>query len=98
MNNITAMAFNTVKDLNRNADQDTFNYFAVCNGNRSDFIGSKEPNYLMGPTLYDTDTINKPGKKNTVTRIGDDCTINPSDECFFLMRILSSALMNPTRH
>jgi len=83
MNNITALAFNTVGNSGRNADQDTFNYFAVCNDNRNDYVGSKEPNYFMGPTLYDTDTVNKPGRKNTVNRAGDDCS-DPSDQCFFL--------------
>jgi len=84
MNNITALAFNTVKGTSRNADQDTFNYFAVCNDNINDYAGTKEPNYFMGPTLYDSDTVNKPGQKNTVNRIGEDCALNPADECFFL--------------
>lgn len=83
MNNITALAFNTVKDSGRNPTQDTFNYFAVCNDNRNDYVGNKEPNMFMGPTLYDSDTVNKPGKKNTVNRIGEDCS-DPSDQCFFL--------------
>jgi sugar lactone lactonase YvrE len=83
MNNITALAFNTVKDSGRNPNQDTFNYFAVCNDNRNDYVGSKEPNMFMGPTLYDTDTVHKPGKKNTVNRIGEDCS-DPADQCFFL--------------
>ena len=83
MNNITALAFNTVKDSGRNVNQDTFNYFAVCNDNLNDYVGSKNPNLFMGPTLYDTDTVNKIGKKNTVNRIGEDCS-DPADQCFFL--------------
>lgn len=83
MNNITALAFNTVKDSNRNINQDTFNYFAVCNDNSNDYVGSKNPNLFMGPTLYDTDTVNKAGRKNTVNRMGDDCS-DPADQCFFL--------------
>eukprot|EP00579_Thalassiosira_antarctica_P010657 CAMPEP_0201910854 /NCGR_PEP_ID=MMETSP0903-20130614/2060_1 /ASSEMBLY_ACC=CAM_ASM_000552 /TAXON_ID=420261 /ORGANISM="Thalassiosira antarctica, Strain CCMP982" /LENGTH=1038 /DNA_ID=CAMNT_0048445531 /DNA_START=117 /DNA_END=3233 /DNA_ORIENTATION=- len=83
MNNITALAFNTVNSSPRNADQDTFNYFALCNDNINDYVGSKEPNYFMGPTLYDTNTVNNPGKKNTVNRAGDDCS-DPADQCFFL--------------
>merc|ERR1719401_244702 len=83
MNNVTALAFNSVGDAPRNADQDTFNYFAVCNDNLNDYVGTKEPNYFMGPTLYDTDTTGKPGRKNTVTRAGADCG-DPADQCFFL--------------
>ena len=83
MNNITALAFNTVKESGRKKGQDTFNYFAVCNDNRNDYVGSKNPNMFMGPTLYDTDTVNKSGKKNTVNRIGEDCS-DPADQCFFL--------------
>ncbi|KAL7541023.1 hypothetical protein ACHAXR_010569 [Thalassiosira sp. AJA248-18] len=84
MNNITALAFNTVDNSPRNADQDTFNYFALCNDNINDYVGSKEPNYFMGPTLYDTDTVNKAGRKNTVNRLGEDCSNLPADQCFFL--------------
>eukprot|EP00581_Thalassiosira_minuscula_P001325 CAMPEP_0183743662 /NCGR_PEP_ID=MMETSP0737-20130205/65330_1 /TAXON_ID=385413 /ORGANISM="Thalassiosira miniscula, Strain CCMP1093" /LENGTH=1037 /DNA_ID=CAMNT_0025979285 /DNA_START=500 /DNA_END=3613 /DNA_ORIENTATION=- len=84
MNNITALSFNTVKDSNRNPNQDSFNYFAVCNDNLNDYIGAKEPNYFMGPTLYDTDVVNKPGRKNTVNRMGEDCANRPFDQCFFL--------------
>ena len=48
MNNITALAFNTVKDVpTRSVDQDTFNYFAVCNDNLNDYVGTKEPNYFI---------------------------------------------------
>ena len=83
MNNVTALAFNAVGDAPRDPDQDTFNYFAVCNDNLNDYVGSKEPNYFMGPTLYDTNTVQKPGRKNTVTRAGEDCA-DPADECFFL--------------
>jgi len=86
MNNVTALSFNTVKGSGRNVDQDTFNYFAVCNDNLNDYLGSKEPNYFMGPTLYDTDTTspNKAGKKNTVNRLGEDCSGDSADQCFFL--------------
>lgn len=83
MNNITALAFNTVGDSGRNPYQDTFNYFALCNDNLNDYVGNKNPNMFMGPTLYDTDTVNKPGRKNTVNRIGEDCS-DPADQCFFL--------------
>mmetsp|Transcript_16219 Transcript_16219/g.35289 ORF Transcript_16219/g.35289 Transcript_16219/m.35289 type:complete len:821 (+) Transcript_16219:836-3298(+) len=83
MNNITALAFNSVRNSGRNPDQDSFNYFAVCNDNLNDYAGSKNPNLFMGPTLYDTDTVNKKGRKNTVNRIGEDCS-DPADECFFL--------------
>ena len=86
MNNVTALSFNTVKDSGRNIDQDSFNYFAVCNDNLNDYIGSKNPNFFMGPTLYDTDTTspNKIGKKNTVNRLGEDCSGDSADQCFFL--------------
>mmetsp|Transcript_19161 Transcript_19161/g.39660 ORF Transcript_19161/g.39660 Transcript_19161/m.39660 type:complete len:649 (+) Transcript_19161:206-2152(+) len=83
MNNVTALAFNEVKSSNRLEAQDTFNFFAVCNDNLNDYIGAKEPNFFMGPTLYDTDVVNKRGKMNTVNRHGADCS-DPADQCFFL--------------
>ena len=86
MNNVTSLSFNGVKQSGRNKDQDTVNYFAVCNDNLNDYVGSKEPNFFMGPTLYDTDTTspNKVGKKNTVNRLGEDCSGDSGDQCFFL--------------
>lgn len=39
--------------------------------------------FSQGPTLYDSDVANKPGRKNTVNRFGEDCS-SPADECFFL--------------
>ena len=84
MNNVTALAFNSVGGSLRRADQDTFNYVAVCNDNLNNYVGTKEPNYFMGPTFYDTDTVNKVGKLNTVNRIGEDCGDRPYDQCFFL--------------
>jgi hypothetical protein len=86
MNNVTALSFNTVKESGRNIVQDTVNYFAVCNDNLNDYVGTKEPNYFMGPTLYDTDTTSphKAGKKNTVNRLGEDCSGDSADQCFFL--------------
>ena len=95
MNNITALAFNTVDNAQRNANQDTFNYFALCNDNLNDYVGRKEVNYFMGPTLYDTDTVsvNKVGKKNTVTRAGEDCGRNLEEECYFLHADMVSQLL-----
>eukprot|EP00986_Skeletonema_menzelii_P002371 scaffold647_cov150-Skeletonema_menzelii.AAC.18 len=86
MNNVTALSFNTVKGSGRNIDQDTVNYFAVCNDNLNDYLGYKESNNFMGPTLYDTDTTSphKVGKKNTVNRLGEDCSGDSGDQCFFL--------------
>ena len=61
---------------------DTFNYFAIYNDNINDYIGSKEPNYFMGP-FYDIDTVNKADKKNTNNQAGEDYS-DPTDQCFFL--------------
>jgi hypothetical protein len=90
MNNITALAFNTMKSTKRLPDQDTYGYFAICNDNLNNYVGTKESNYFMGPTLYDSDVVNKGmlnatrGGKNTVNRMGDSCGDKPYDECFFL--------------
>lgn len=54
MINATALAFNMVGNSGRSPDRDTFNYFAVCNDNLNTYLGSKEPNYFMGPTFYDS--------------------------------------------
>jgi hypothetical protein len=90
MNNMTALAFNTMKSKKRLPDQDTFGYFAICNDNLNNYVGTKQPNYFMGPTLYDSDVVNKGmlnatrGGKNTVNRMGEGCGDKPYDECFFL--------------
>jgi len=54
MINATALAFNMVADSGRSPDRDTFNYWAVCNDNKNTYLGLKEPNFFMGPTLYDS--------------------------------------------
>lgn len=90
MNNMTAFAFNMKKSEKRLPDQDTFGYFAICNDNINNYVGTKQPNYFMGPTLYDSDVVNKGmlnatrGGKNTVNRMGEGCGDKPYDECFFL--------------
>lgn len=78
MINATALAFNMVSDSNRAADRDSFNYFAVCNANANTYVGTKEANYFMGPTLYDT----KPQNRNVVNRLGEEC--GEEEPCFFL--------------
>jgi len=90
MNNMTAIAFNMKRSEKRLPDQDTFGYFAICNDNINNYMGTKQPNYFMGPTLYDSDVVNKGmlnatrGGKNTVNRMGEGCGNKPYDECFFL--------------
>ena len=78
MINATALSFNTVQDSNRNPDRDSFNYFAVCNENTNTYLQTKEPNYFMGPTLYNS----HPQNSNTVNRMGQPC--NDYEQCFFL--------------
>lgn len=100
MNNLTALAFNSKISETRLPDQDTFNYFAICNDNINNYVGTKRPNYFMGPTFYDTDVVNKVGRKNTVNRLGEDCGDKPYDECFFCMLTCYTrhlpALVSPT--
>jgi len=76
--NATALSFNSVSDSGRNPDRDSFNYWAVCNDNMNTYLDRKEPNYFMGPTLYNS----FPGDFNTVNRLGGSCS--ESDQCFFL--------------
>jgi len=78
MINATALSFNSVGDSGRNQDRDSFNYWAVCNDNLNTYLGTKEPNYFMGPTLYDSN----PSGLNTVDRMGEPCS--KSEQCFFL--------------
>lgn len=47
MNNVTALSFNTVKDSQRQVDQDSLNYFAVCNDNLNDYVGTKVRRVLV---------------------------------------------------
>ena len=74
----TALSFNSVSDSNRTSDKDSFNYWAVCNDNANNYLGTKEPNYFMGPTLYNSN----PDNRNTVNRLGQQCS--KEEECFFL--------------
>ena len=87
MINGTAISFNSVSDSGRTPDRDTFNYWAICNDNSNTYAGTKEPNFFMGPTLYDSSPLNR----NLVTRLGEACdsgngtTTTTSDEpCYFL--------------
>jgi len=85
--NGTAISFNSVADSGRTPDRDTFNYWAVCNDNTNTYIDTKEPNYFMGPTLYDSSPLNR----NLVTRLGEQCDTPSSsssttkdEPCYFL--------------
>jgi len=78
MINSTALSFNSVDNSGRNPDRDSFNYFAVCNDNLNTYLDTKEANYFMGPTLYNS----FPGNNNTVNRLGKPC--EPHEPCYFL--------------
>ena len=83
MINGTAISFNSVSNSGRTSDRDTFNYWAICNDNSNTYAGTKEPNYFMGPTLYDSN----PNNRNLVNRLGEQCDIgsNTNEEpCYFL--------------
>ena len=78
MINGTSLAFNHMKDSGRTPDRDGYNYWAICNDNANTYLGTKEPNFFMGPTLYNSD----PNERNTVNRLGDSC--NEGEPCYFL--------------
>eukprot|EP00587_Corethron_hystrix_P001076 CAMPEP_0113313180 /NCGR_PEP_ID=MMETSP0010_2-20120614/9704_1 /TAXON_ID=216773 ORGANISM="Corethron hystrix, Strain 308" /NCGR_SAMPLE_ID=MMETSP0010_2 /ASSEMBLY_ACC=CAM_ASM_000155 /LENGTH=962 /DNA_ID=CAMNT_0000169135 /DNA_START=422 /DNA_END=3307 /DNA_ORIENTATION=- /assembly_acc=CAM_ASM_000155 len=78
MINATALSFNRVSDSGRDEDRDSFNYWAVCNDNPNTYLDAKEPNYFMGPTLYNS----FPGANNTVNRLGEPC--KEYEQCFFM--------------
>ena len=78
MINGTAISFNSVDDSGRTPDRDAYNYWAICNDNENTYIGTKEPNYFMGPTLYNSD----PKNRNLVNRIGEVC--GEEEPCYFL--------------
>lgn len=78
MINATALAFNMVANSGRTPDRDSFQYWAVCNDNLNTYLDTKEPNYFMGPTLYNSD----PSNRNLVNRLGAPCS--PQEECYFL--------------
>jgi hypothetical protein len=83
MINGTAISFNSVSDSGRTSDRDTFNYWAICNDNSNTYAETKEPNFFMGPTLYDSN----PNNRNLVNRLGEQCDIgsDTTDEpCYFL--------------
>ena len=45
--NVTALSFNMVPNSGRDAQKDSFAYFAVCNDNNNDYMKSKEVRYSM---------------------------------------------------
>ncbi len=51
MINATALAFNKLSGSGRSPDRDGFNYWAICNDNTNTYLGAKEANFFMGPTL-----------------------------------------------
>jgi DNA-binding beta-propeller fold protein YncE len=77
MANITSLAFNNVGNADR-ASRDTFGYFATCQDSANTYLGLKEPNFFMGPSLYDS----SPEHKNVVSRSGERCS--EADECYLL--------------
>jgi len=78
MMNGTALSFNKVKNSGRSPSRDSFNYWAICNDNTNTYVDTKEPNYFMGPTLYDSN----PQNRNTVNRLGEEC--RDDEPCYFL--------------
>jgi hypothetical protein len=83
MINGTAISFNSVSNSGRTSDRDTFNYWAICNDNSNTYAETKERNYFMGPTLYDSN----PNNRNLVNRLGEQCDVgsDTNDEpCYFL--------------
>ncbi|GMH84930.1 hypothetical protein TrST_g12806 [Triparma strigata] len=76
--NIAAISFNDVSDSGRTEDKDTFGYFATCQNNPNNYLGTKEPNFFMGPSLYDS----RPNNRNIVNLAGDPC--GDDEVCFFL--------------
>jgi hypothetical protein len=78
MINGTALAFNHVADSGRTPDRDGFNYWAICNDNANTYVDTKEPNFFMGPTLYNSD----PENYNVVNRLGEQC--RDEEQCYFL--------------
>jgi hypothetical protein len=83
MANISSVTFNKVKDSGRVASRDTFGYFATCQDNNNTYprMGlppAKDPNFFMGPSLYNSD----PAYKNLVDVAGGECS--DADECFLL--------------
>jgi len=78
MANITALAFNKQKNSGRDAGKDTIGYFATCQASNNTYLGTKEPNFFMGPSLYDS----RPFYKNLVGQDGGPCL--EGDTCYFL--------------
>ena len=84
MINGTALSFNKVRDSGRSVDRDSYNYWAICNDNLNTYLDTKQPNYFMGPTLYDSNPTTKDGTGyNLVNRLGKECKKEEAP-CYFL--------------
>ena len=78
MANVTGISFNKVSGSGRRANRDTFGYFATCQDSENTYTGLKQPNFFMGPSLYDS----RPVYKNLVGQDGGPC--EDGDKCFWL--------------
>ena len=79
--NIFGLSFNKEKETGRDADKDSFGFFATCQNNPNDYLQTKGANFFMGPSLYDSNPLGGSGR-NLVNLAGEQCS---SDEtCFFL--------------
>ena len=78
MTNVTGISFNKVSGSGRRANRDTFGYFATCQDSENTYNGLKQPNFFMGPSLYDS----RPAYKNLVGQDGGPCV--DGDKCFWL--------------
>ncbi|GMI03922.1 hypothetical protein TrLO_g6693 [Triparma laevis f. longispina] len=76
--NVAAISFNTVSDSGRDEEKDTFGYFATCQNNPNNYLGTKESNFFMGPSLYDS----RPTNRNIVNLAGEQC--GDDEVCYFL--------------
>lgn len=79
--NVTGISFNGVADSGRREGRDTFGFFATCSQNDNTYLGRKESNFFMGPTMYDSDP--DPAKRNLVGKNGEECRAF-DDDCFLL--------------
>ena len=75
---IVVVAAAIILTVNFETNYTAFNYWAICNDNINTYLGTKEPNYFMGPTLYDSSKENR----NLVNRLGEVC--REEEPCFFL--------------
>lgn len=85
--NVAGVSFNKVQGSGRDSHRDTFGYFATCQNNENNYLGTKESNFFMGPSLYDS----RPDNRNLVNLAGEQVSASEREGRTFCSNLHSTS-------